>query len=215
MTVRALYVAGQSYEVTGEGYGPEGEVCIEDKKAEAPHLAPLLELATVILGCNNSHLTQENGTWKTVGDPTEGALLAAGSKAGGDREKIEKEMPKHHEIPFDSDRKRSTTIRKLPDGRLRAFINGAPDVLLERCTQLYTNTGVRPMTDEDRQTIVAQNSAMAQQALRVLGSAYRDLDNVAPAEPFLSEGSGPVSGSFRARWNGDAWCQKRGTFTRT
>ena len=86
MTVRALYVAGQSYEVTGEGYGPDGEVRFEGKKAEAPHAAPLLELATVLLGCNNAHLVQEEGTWKTVGDPTEGALLAAGVKAGGDRE---------------------------------------------------------------------------------------------------------------------------------
>ena len=182
MTVRALYVSGQSYEVTGEGYGPDGEVRFEGKKAEAPHTAPLLELATVLLGCNNAHLVQEDGKWKTVGDPTEGALVAAGRKAGGDRERIEKELPKHHEIPFDSDRKRSTVIRKLPDGKLRAFINGAPDVLLERCINLYTSTGVRPMTDDDRKNILAQNTAMAQQALRVLGSAYRDLDNASPAD---------------------------------
>ena len=182
MTVRALYVAGQRYEVTGEGYGPNGEVRFEGKKAEAPHLAPLLELATVLLGCNNAHLVQEEATWKTVGDPTEGALLAAGAKVGGDRRRIEEELPKHHEIPFDSDRKRSTVIRKMPNGKLRAFINGAPDVLLERCTQLYTGTGVRPMTDGGRQDIVAQNTAMAQQALRVLGSAWRDLDNASPAD---------------------------------
>ena len=182
MTVRALYVAGQSYEVTGEGYGPDGEVRFEGKKTEAQHAAPLLELATVILGCNNAHLVQEEGTWKVIGDPTEGALLAAGSKAGGNQERIEKELPKHHEIPFDSDRKRSTVIRKMPDGKLRAFVNGAPDVLLERCTNLYTSTGVRPMTDEDRQAIVAQNTAMVQQALRVLGSAYRDLDHASPAD---------------------------------
>ena len=176
MTVHALYVAGQNYEVTGEGYGPAGEVHFEGKKAEAKNSAALLELATVLLGCNNAHLVQEEGKWKTVGDPTEGALLAAGLKAGGDRERIEKELPKHHEIPFDSDRKLSAVIRKLPDGKLRAFINGAPDVLLERCTNLYTSTGVRPMTDEDRQNIVAQNTAMAQQSLRVLGSAWRDLE---------------------------------------
>jgi len=181
MTARVLYVAGQSYEVTGEGYGPEGEVRFEGKKAEEPRAAPLLELATVLLGCNNAHLVQESGTWKIVGDPTEGALLAAGLKAGGNQERIEKELPKHHEIPFDSDRKRSAVIRKMPDGKLRAFINGAPDVLLERCTDFYTGTGVRPMTDEDRRDIVAQNTAMAQQALRVLGSAYRDLDNASPA----------------------------------
>ena len=182
MTVRVLYVAGQNYQVTGEGYGPDGEARFEGKKAEAPHAAPLLELATAILGCNNAHLVQEEGTWKVIGDPTEGALLAAGAKAGGDRERIEKELPKQHEIPFDSDRKRSTVIRKLPDGKLRAFINGAPDVLLERCTNLYTRTGVRPMTDEDRQRILAQNTTMAQQALRVLGSAYRDLDNASPGD---------------------------------
>ena len=182
MTVRSLYVAGQSYEVTGEGYGPDGEVRFEGKKAEAQHAAPLLELATVILGCNNAHLVQEEGTWKVIGDPTEGALLAAGPKAGGNQERIENELPRHHEIPFDSDRKRSTMIRKMPDGRLRALINGAPDVLLERCTNLYTRTAVRPMTEADHQNIVAQNTAMAQHALRVLGSAYRDLDNTSPAD---------------------------------
>ena len=182
MTVRVLYITGQSYEVTGEGYGPDGEVSFEGKKAEAQHAAPLLELATVLLGCNNAHLVQENGTWKTVGDPTEGALLAAGTKAGGNQERIEQELPKHYEIPFDSDRKLSTVIRKMPDGKLRAFINGAPDVLLERCTNLYTSTGIRPMSNEDRQNIVAQNTAMAQQALRVLGSAWRDLDNAAPTD---------------------------------
>jgi Ca2+-transporting ATPase len=182
MTVRALYVAGRRYEVTGEGYGPDGEVRFEGRKAEGLHRAPLLELATVLLGCNNAHLVREDGAWKTVGDPTEGALLAAGAKAGGDRGRIEEELPKQHEIPFDSDRKRSTVIRRMPDGTLRAFINGAPDVLLERCTQLYTGTGVRPMTDGGRQDIVAQNTAMAQQALRVLGSAWRDLDNASPAD---------------------------------
>ncbi|MBK7453885.1 MAG: HAD-IC family P-type ATPase [Anaerolineales bacterium] len=182
MTARRLYVSGQSYEVTGEGYGPDGEVRFDGKKAEAPHLAALLEFATVILACNNSHLVQEEGLWKVVGDPTEGALLVAGIKAGGNRESIEKELPKHHEIPFDSDRKLSAVIRKLADGKLRAFINGAPDVLLDRCTNLYTSDGIRPMTDEDRQNILSQNTAMAQQALRVLGSAYRDLENASPAE---------------------------------
>jgi Ca2+-transporting ATPase len=182
MTVRALYVAGRSYEVTGEGYGPEGEVRFEGKKTEAQHAAPLLDLATILLGCNNAHLVQEEGTWKVIGDPTEGALLAVGLKAGGDQEHIEKELPKEQEIPFDSDRKRSTVIRRMPDGKLRALINGAPDVLLERCTNLYTSNGVRPMTDEDRQNIVAQNTAMAKQALRVLGSAWRDLDKASSAD---------------------------------
>jgi Ca2+-transporting ATPase len=182
MTVRALYIAGQSYEVTGEGYGPDGEVRVEGKKAEAQHAAPLLELATNLLGCNNAHLVEEDGTWKVIGDPTEGAMLAVGLKAGGNRERIEQELPKQHEIPFDSDRKRSTVIRRMPDGKLRAFTNGAPGVLLQLCTSLYTRTGIRPLTDPDRQRILAQITLMAQQALRVLGSAYCDLDNTSPSD---------------------------------
>jgi Ca2+-transporting ATPase len=142
----------------------------------------LLELATVILGCNNAHLVQEEGTWKVIGDPTEGALLAAGSKAGGNQERIEQELPKQHEFPFDSDRKRSTVIRRKADGKLRAFTNGAPGVLLQLCTSLYTSSGIRPLTAQDREHILAQTSAMAKQALRVLGSAWRDLDNASPAD---------------------------------
>ena len=177
MTVRALVVAGRSYEVTGEGYGPDGEVRFDGKRADAQHAAALLELATILLGCNNAHLVLEDGHWKTVGDPTEGALLAAGMKAGGDRSRIELEMPKQHEIPFDSDRKRSTVIRRMPDGHLRALVNGAPGALLERCSRMYTSAVVRPLTEQDRAQIRSQITAMAKQALRVLGSAYHDLDS--------------------------------------
>jgi Ca2+-transporting ATPase len=182
MTVRALYVAGQNYDVTGEGYGPDGEVRFGGKKAEAPHLAPLRELATVLLACNNAHLVADAGAWKTVGDPTEGALLAAGHKAGGNRAQIDQEMPRHHENPFDSDRKMSSVIRRTADGKLHAFVNGAPGVLLGHCTHLYTGAETRALTDDDRQQIIAQTSALAQQALRVLGSARRDLADAAPAE---------------------------------
>ncbi|MBI3849951.1 MAG: cation-translocating P-type ATPase [Verrucomicrobia bacterium] len=181
MTVRSLYIAGQSFEVTGEGYGPHGEVRFEGKPSDTRHVAPLLEMANVLMGCNNAHVVLEEGKWKVIGDPTEGALLSVGHKAGGSKERIERELPKHHEIPFDSDRKRRTVIRLMPDGRLRAFINGAPDVLLERCTKIYTERGIRSMTEADREQIAAQNSALAKQALRVLGSAYRDLDNTVPA----------------------------------
>lgn len=182
MTVRALYVAGAHFEVTGEGYAPHGAVRFDGAETQARHAAALHELADLLLGCNNAHLVEEAETWKVVGDPTEGALLVAGTKAGGDRQLLEQELPKRHEIPFDSDRKRSTVIREMPGGKLRAFINGAPDVLLERCSQRYTEGGVRPMTAADRQDIAAQNAVMAQQALRVLGSAYRDLDDTPPAQ---------------------------------
>lgn len=182
MTVRALYVAEQRYEVTGEGYGPVGEVQIDGRKAAEAETAPLLELANILIGCNNSHLVEEDGIWKVIGDPTEGALLAVASKIGGNRDSIEKETPKQQEIPFDSDRKLSAVIRRTKEGKLSAFVNGAPDVLLGRCTQIYTSKGVRLLTDEDRQNIPTQNAAMGKQALRVIGSAYRDMESATSEE---------------------------------
>lgn len=187
MTVRALYVAGQTFEVTGEGYGPDGEVRIAGKAADERQAKLLRELANNLLGCNNAHLALENGQWRVIGDPTEGAMLCAGHKAGVTGEQIEREMPKRHEIPFDSDRKRQTVIRLMPDGRHRAFINGAPDLLLQRCTQILTTEGIRPLTDVDRAEIAGQNAALAAQALRVLGSAQRDIDATGLEQPQAAE----------------------------
>lgn len=180
MTVREIDVSGRHYAVTGEGYAPVGTIYFEGKEVVGPHRAPLLELAMVQIGCNNAHLAQEEGTWKLIGDPTEGALLAAAAKAGAPHGPMDSTSPKYHEIPFDSERKRGTIIRKLAGGTLRAFINGAPDVLLARSAQLYSAEGVCSMMPEDRERIAAQNAAMAKRGLRVLASAYRDL---APASP--------------------------------
>lgn len=175
MTVRELFVAGQTFAVTGEGYGPHGEILFQGQATGDEHAEPLLELATTLLACNNAELMLEEGAWKVIGDPTEGAMRAAGHKAGGNTTEIERELPRRHEIPFDSERKRRTIVRRMPDGRLRAFVNGAPDVLLQRCTKIYTETGVIPLDDAQRSNIERQNEAMAVRALRVLGSAYCDL----------------------------------------
>lgn len=183
MTVRQLYVAERVYDVSGEGYGPDGAVLCGGEKPAGSALTALRELGTGLLACNNAHLVLEKGAWRVVGDPTEGALLTAGIKCGLTVEGIEKEFPKIGEIPFDSDRKRSTVIRRTPAGRIpagggtRAFVNGAPDMLLPLCTHLYTSEGVRPLTDEDRHRIAGHNAAMARKALRVLGSAFRDLNS--------------------------------------
>jgi len=177
MTVRVLYAAGQAFEVTGEGYAPDGEVLAGGRAPDARQREVLLELASVLLGCNNARLAEKDGTWSAVGDPTEAAMLAAGAKAGGDPDGFDAAMPRVHEIPFDSDRKLSTVVRRMPDKSARALVNGAPDVLLGRCTHILAPEGVRPMTDGDRRSIAAQNTAMAGQALRVLGSARRDLDD--------------------------------------
>ena len=174
MTVRALYVAGQEFEVTGEGYEPGGDVLVGGQAPDDGQRSALLALASVLGGCNNAHLEEHDGDWIVIGDPTEGAMLAAAIKAGIAAERVETDTPRLLEIPFDSDRKLSTVVRRMPDGTARALVNGAPDVLLERCTRILDADGERPMTDADRRDILDFNTAMAGRSLRVLGSARRD-----------------------------------------
>jgi Ca2+-transporting ATPase len=180
MTVRELYAAGTTFEVTGEGYGPRGEVLLEGKAAPASLAPPLLLLAEIFIGSNNAELILEDGMWKVIGDPTEAALLLAGQKAGVLRDELEMRLPRHHEIPFDSDRKRRTVVRLGPGARLRAHVNGAPDVLLRHCTHILTEEGVQPLTAEERDRLAVVSANMADRALRVLGSAYRDLEHAEP-----------------------------------
>ena len=181
MTARELFAAGRTYQVSGEGYDPEGKITPEDGQTASTPDGALRELAGILVGCNASHLQKEDGVWKVVGDPTEGALLAVGLKAGVDAEQLERDWPKQAEFPFDSDRKRRSVVRRLPDGRLRVLVNGAPDLLLTLCTRILAEDGVRAITDGDRQAVAARNAEMAGKALRVLGSAYRDLE-ASPAE---------------------------------
>ena len=200
MTVRSLHVAGIDCDVSGEGYAPEGEVLVDGHGPEAGLREAVEALAEVLVACNNAHLEHRDGAWTVVGDPTEGALLAAAAKAGSAKagaaiDGIEAAMPRLLEIPFDSDRKLSTVVRRLPGGSARAFVNGAPDVLLERCTHILALEGVRPMTDDDRRAIEARNEGMARQALRVLGSARRDLDDALLTE--VGAGSCPAPGPSR------------------
>jgi Ca2+-transporting ATPase len=176
MTVRTLFVAGQSFEVSGQGYAPHGHVLSDGQNPDAGQRETLGALAQVLMGCNNAHLAERDGAWSVVGDPTEGALLAAAAKAGADIEGVEDDLPRLLEIPFDSDRKLSTIVRRMPDGLPRAFVNGAPDVLLERCSHMLAPEGVRPMTAADRSALEAHGADMARRSLRVLGSARRDLD---------------------------------------
>ena len=186
MTVRALHVCGWDFDVTGDGYSPEGAVRFDGREPDARRREALGALASVLAGCNNAHLVCEDGAWRVVGDPTEGAMLAAAAKAGADPGRVETDMPRVLEIPFDSDRKLSTIVRRLPDGAMRAFVNGAPDVLLARCAHILTPGGVRPLTEEDRRDLLDRNALLARRALRVLGSACRDV----AAEELPAAGAG-------------------------
>lgn len=135
----------------------------------SPEGAFALSLCTL---CNNSRLNTD-GT--TSGDPTEGALIIAASKAGRKKEKLELELPRVREFPFDSVRKRMTTVHKLKTGGYRIITKGAPDMLLPLCTSTSEGHG---MTDTLRRSLLSKNEFMASEALRVLAVAYRDTDKI-------------------------------------
>ncbi|TKB74332.1 MAG: cation-transporting P-type ATPase, partial [Nitrospira sp.] len=131
------------------------------------------ELLTAAVLCNGATLQQEDGTWRIVGDPTEGALLVVAAKAGLVKEQLDTVAPFLGEVPFDPERKMMTVVRRTTEGPV-ALVKGAPDLLLGRCTHRLTLEGrTEPLTESIRQAILDANGAFAHEALRVLGVASR------------------------------------------
>jgi Ca2+-transporting ATPase len=169
MTVRRVFGGGKSVEVSGVGYAPEGAL------SPASNNPALNLLFRGGLLCNDSTLMHAEGKWTIKGDPTEGALVVLGAKAGLKRDEITEQTPRIGELPFSSDRKRMTTIHRIEDGKRRAFVKGAPEIILDRCASLLTGDERKPLDESERKKILAANEEMATSALRVLAIAYRDL----------------------------------------
>jgi Ca2+-transporting ATPase len=171
MTVRQLYTNHTRTHVTGAGYEATGEFQRSDDPVD-PRADPDLEmlLRTGVL-CSNATYDGKNIT----GDPTEGALLVSAAKAGMDRESMESRYPRIDEVPFSSERKRMTTIHRSPDGETAAYMKGAPEVVLERCTHILENGQEQELASARKDEILRAHEGMAAQALRVLGMAYRRL----------------------------------------
>ncbi|MDF1516055.1 MAG: HAD-IC family P-type ATPase, partial [Anaerolineae bacterium] len=198
MTVTRVWTDGKVYSVTGRGYNPQGGF---EMDGAAIDLAEHPTLRNTLWGsalCNDSELEGEgSGNYRMIGDPTEGAMVVAAAKAGYWRDRLEKPFPRINEIPFDSDRKRMTTIHALDDADVEglspippqpngagyiAIVKGAPDLVLDTCTQIQTASGPVDLTAEQKKVILEANATMASQALRVLAVAYRSLPEV-PDEP--------------------------------
>ncbi|MEK6727851.1 MAG: calcium-transporting P-type ATPase, PMR1-type [Candidatus Omnitrophota bacterium] len=166
MTVQSIFTGNKLFKVTGVGYAPEGEVSFNNQPVKLEDHPNLKQCLLSAILCNGAELIKTNGVYKVVGDPTEGALLTAAAKIGLDKKTQEKDYSFVEEIPFDSERKKMTIVREH-DGKLFAFVKGAPDVLLNDCVGL---------TDTEKQNILKANSDLADQAMRVLAVAYRVLD---------------------------------------
>jgi calcium-translocating P-type ATPase len=155
MTVRRAWLPSGQLEVGGIGYAPDG--------ALAGDIDPALvaELARAGALCNDATLAQEGG-WHVIGDPTEGALLTFARKAGVDPVREAHRFPRRGEVPFDSARKRMTTLHVAPGG-LIAYVKGAPAAVLPRCE----------LGEDERATVAEAADAMARESLRVLAIARR------------------------------------------
>ena len=134
-------------------------------------------LATAMALCCDAVLNTDE---TVTGEPTEAALVAYANKCGLKKYDLEKKFPRVAEAPFDSLRKMMSTVHRKDNGFVQ-YTKGAPDEVLRCCTHILDGGNVRPMTDEDRNAILAKNKELADQALRVLLAAYREYSEI-PAE---------------------------------
>ena len=176
MTVQKIYVDDQILRISGIGYEPEGEFLLENRKVD-PKSEGLRTILVAAALCNDAKLEKEAVTkrWVIRGDPTEGALLVGAAKAGLWKEKLEEQQPRVGEIPFSSETKRMTTVHIVSDNKRIAYMKGAPEIVLEKCTKVLASGKVSNLTGSDRARILEVNEAMARQALRSLGFAFREL----------------------------------------
>lgn len=128
--------------------------------------------------CCNSTVTFENGEYVTHGEPTENAIVLAAAKAGNPKSKLEEDFPKVHEIPFDSSRKRMTTVHKLKTGGYRIIAKGAADILLPLCSAEKRASGCGALNTQRRQALNFSCEKLAAQAMRIIAVAYKDCDTL-------------------------------------
>jgi cation-transporting ATPase F len=171
MTVRALWTADASFEVTGSGYQPDGAVVDPRGEPITPGVDEGLRW-TLVAGavCNDARLTQTDDTWGVIGDPTEGGMLVAATKAGLDTGQLRIEWPRVAAIPFNSDRKYMATMHRRDNDRDAVILaKGAVERVLELCTtQMAADGTLRPI---DPDTVLAAVDDLARRGLRVLATA--------------------------------------------
>ncbi len=185
MTVREIWVAGQTLKVSGVGYEPVGD--FSPSPNNQPWEEDLMCLLDAASCCNNARIhspTPEHPTWSSLGDQTEAAMKVAALKMKINENALGILYPRVHEIPFDARRKRMTTIHREIDHEI-AFTKGAPREVLQLCTHILYNGETIPLDNRLRKQILDANDAFARRALRVLAVARRKLP--LGAAPYAAE----------------------------
>ena len=174
MVIRKLWYCGREVEVSGRGYEPEGGFTYNKKRIDPEKNRELQLLLKSSFLCNNSTISRIRGEWKTTGDPTEISLKVAALKAGID-DSLDEKLERIKEIPFTSERKMMTSVNTLSQRKLMVSTKGAPELLLKRCNRIIYNGKVMLLTKKRKKEILAKNHEFTQNALRVLGIAYKEI----------------------------------------
>ncbi len=177
MTVQAVFAGGRLFKVTGIGYEPKGEFLLNDQPVDPSAHPDLAQALLCGVLCNGAQLIKTGQTHRIHGDPTEAAILSCAGKSNLWKDQQEEAFAFVQEIPFDSERKKMTIVRKDKNG-LTAFVKGAPDVLLNDCTQMQQNGAAVPLSAGDREKILSINEELACGGMRVLAVGYRVLDRI-------------------------------------
>ena len=184
MTVNHLWTLSGNYEVTGLGYAPEGYIEQDGHPVSLKENDLLNRLVRFSHLASNAQVvapSADNPNYTVLGDPTEACLNVLAEKAGLDLNDNHTWAPRIKEIPFDSDRKRMTTVHSLEKGldgsHHISITKGAPKEVMELCSDYYDGQGaIKSMTTTERQAILAANDQFARDGLRVLAVAYRPLE---------------------------------------
>ena len=192
MTVVRGFAGGCRFRVSGEGDAPTGDFWVGDDRLDPSENSDVSWLLKGALLCNDALIEKRDqegaaAAWKIIGDPTEAAMVIAAAKAGFWRQALEHEFPRVQEIPFDSERKRMSTIHRVdasPENvqvfgaPFVVFVKGAPDVVLDLCGRRMDAGAPVPLTPEMRAEILSCNGEMAGSALRVLAVACRPIPSI-------------------------------------
>lgn len=180
MTVRVLVTASGRVDLTGTGYEPEGELrAAGGEDLSGDQKTETLRLLQAVALSNNAQVSEADGSWSIQGDPTEAALLVAAGKAGIEYRSMQARFPRLAEASFSSERKRMSTVHQddaESQGKHIVFAKGAPGMLLERCTHELTGQKTHPLTPARHAQILSLTEALAAEALRTLGVAFRRLE---------------------------------------
>jgi len=175
MTVTDIWISNKSWKVTGAGYQPAGEFFENGKKIDPAAHKPLKQMLMFGMLASTSDIIETNGEYSLDGDPTEGALIVAGMKAGLAKSKLLKQFHIMREFPFDSDRKMMSVIVQDKDGKCFAVAKGAPDVILERSTHVLWHDRKERLTEQRKNDIQKAIFHQANEALRTIAVAYKPL----------------------------------------